>query len=128
MLVSLPLSGTPVAALAVNRRPERMWVSSGKTTGPSFAVIDGKQRLSTLVLLLSGQLAVPASWFPRDGVLATEETADSPYVRWEWPGPEAAAAARRPATRGGVRQRQQRRRRGRDLPARQRVRHSPVRR
>lgn len=82
MLVSSLLSGTPVAALVVNRRPERMWTSGGSVTGPVFAVIDGKQRLSTLTLLLTGQLAVPASWFPRSDVLAFEETADGPYVRW----------------------------------------------
>jgi Protein of unknown function DUF262 len=83
LLVNSLLDGTPVAALIINRRPERMRTSGGNVTGPSFAVIDGKQRLSTLVFLLTGQLAVPASWFPHSDVLATEDTADGPYVRWE---------------------------------------------
>lgn len=82
LLVSSLLSGTPVAALIINRRPERMWASGRDITGPRLAVIDGKQRLTTLVLLLTGQLALPASWFPETDILETEETADGPYVRW----------------------------------------------
>jgi hypothetical protein len=82
LLVSSLLSGTPVAALVINRRPERMRAAAGDPSGPLYAVIDGRQRLTTIRMLLSGELAVPASWFPARDVLEAEETPDGPYVRW----------------------------------------------
>lgn len=48
----------------------------------AHAVVDGKQRIRAITAFMSDQLAVPASWFKREYVLATEATDDGPYVRW----------------------------------------------
>jgi len=95
--------GIPIAALVINRRDTPGWEhANGRLDHgngePMYAVIDGKQRLLTLAAWLSGDLAVPASWFaefeggdtrhgettprPRLRIVeATEDTDDGPYVR-----------------------------------------------
>jgi hypothetical protein len=82
MLVYSVLSGTPVPALIINRRPDEMWFGPAGEQLPVYAVIDGKQRLTTVRMFMEGNLAVPASWFPADRVEATEDTSDGPYVRY----------------------------------------------
>jgi hypothetical protein len=82
MLVHSILSGTPIPALIINHRPWEEVVAADGTVLPSAAVVDGKQRLMTFRMLMEGDLAVPASWFPADRVEATEATGDGPYVRY----------------------------------------------
>jgi Protein of unknown function DUF262 len=82
MLVYSILAGTPVAALILNHRPWDKVIAADGTQLPSAAVVDGKQRLMTFRMLMEGDLAVPASWFPADRVTATEATGDGPYVRY----------------------------------------------
>lgn len=40
-------------------------IAADGTQMPSFAVVDGKQRLMTFQMFMDGHLAVPASWSPR---------------------------------------------------------------
>jgi hypothetical protein len=82
MLIYSILSGTPVPALILNHRPWDKVIAADGTQLPSAAVVDGKQRLMTFRMLMEGDLAVPASWFPADRVTATEATDDGPYVRY----------------------------------------------
>lgn len=47
-----------------------------------WAVVDGKQRLTTAAAWFSSALAVPASWFDAELVSETETTDDGEYVRF----------------------------------------------
>lgn len=49
---------------------------------PMYAVIDGKQRITTAIKWYSGELAIPASWLEPEWVETTEDTEDGPYVRY----------------------------------------------
>ncbi len=82
MLIFSMLSGTPVPALIVNDRPHDMWFTADGGRLPTYAVIDGKQRLTTARMFMEDDLAVPASWFPLENVESTESTDDGPYVRY----------------------------------------------
>jgi len=82
MLIYSILSGTPVPALIINARPESMWFDADGNELPIDAVIDGKQRMTAVRMFMEGDLRVPASWFPAEYVLATEDTDDGPYVRY----------------------------------------------
>jgi hypothetical protein len=77
--------GVPIPSLVVNNRASPSY--RGAWQGPqqgniTYAVVDGRQRVETAIAWYTSQLAVPASWFPRDGVETTEETDDGPYVRY----------------------------------------------
>ncbi|CAA9364937.1 MAG: hypothetical protein AVDCRST_MAG68-5097 [uncultured Gemmatimonadetes bacterium] len=82
MLILSMLSGTPVPALIINDRPQRMWFDADGERLPIYAVIDGKQRLTTFRMFMENDLLVPASWFAAEEVKATEDTEDGPYVRY----------------------------------------------
>lgn len=82
MLIYSILSGTPIPALIVNSRPHSMWFDADGGNLPTYAVIDGQQRLTTVRMFIENTLAVPASWFPAEHVETTEDTADGPYVRY----------------------------------------------
>lgn len=82
LLIYSILSGTPIPALIVNRRPENMWFGQDQDRLPIYAVIDGQQRLTTVRMFMEDALAVPASWFPADRIEVTEATEDGPYVRY----------------------------------------------
>lgn len=47
-----------------------------------WAVVDGRQRMTTACMWFAGEFAVPASWLPADYVAETEDTDDGPYVRF----------------------------------------------
>ncbi|WP_327359748.1 DUF262 domain-containing protein [Streptomyces sp. NBC_01304] len=80
------LTGTPTGVVIFNDRSTPEWKEA---TGydptaigeAMYACIDGKQRVTTAYLWYDGELAVPASWFPAEDVIVTEDTADGPYVR-----------------------------------------------
>ena len=82
LLIHSILSGTPIPALIINRRPEDTWFGPNGERNPGYAVVDGKQRLITVRMFMENHLAVPASWFAPDRLLNTEATEDGPYVRW----------------------------------------------
>lgn len=82
LLILSLLSGTPIPALIINDRPQRMWFDADGGRLPIYAVIDGKQRLTTFRMFMENDLLVPASWFDPAQVEATEDTADGPYVRY----------------------------------------------
>jgi len=71
MLIHSILSGTPIPALIINRRPRSMWFDADGTQLPLDVVIDGKQRLITVQAFMEDRLAVPASWFPAADVERT---------------------------------------------------------
>ena len=80
-LIRSLMSGLPVPALVMNNRRARLadWSDDAATYG----LIDGKQRIETLLAWYDGTLAVPASWFPAAGVVETVGTEDGPYVTFE---------------------------------------------
>lgn len=85
-LVRSWLTGIPIPTLIINDRGSMWWTDTEvydrrKPVGPSYVVIDGKQRLLAAVAWMSGDLAVPASWFDPEHVAVTEDTDDGPYVR-----------------------------------------------
>ncbi len=78
--------GVPIPAVIINNRASFTWERANPgyrdALGPAFAVIDGKQRVTTLVMWMNGDFAVPASWFPAEYIDSTEDTEDGPYVRY----------------------------------------------
>lgn len=80
MLIYSILSGTPIPALIVNERPQRMWFGPSGERHPIYAVIDGKQRMMTVKMFMDDVFRVPASWFPAEEVERADDTADGPYV------------------------------------------------
>jgi hypothetical protein len=73
LLIRSLLQGVPVGNVFLNVRPD---------PSMTVAVVDGRQRLETVLAFTGGRLAVPASWFDPTEVTATEATADGLYVRW----------------------------------------------
>lgn len=84
LLLRSYLIGLPVPAIIVNGRYVT-WRQSEMAAHGSFlsAVVDGKQRLETLVQWMNGDLSIPASWLPADEVVHAIETDDGPYVTIE---------------------------------------------
>lgn len=84
-LVRSWLLGVPVPAVIINDRDTRTWRESNGEIPmgePIYGCVDGKQRIETAIEWFEGPLAVPASWFPADGVETTEDTEDGSYVRF----------------------------------------------
>jgi hypothetical protein len=72
------LSGYPIGAAIFNDRMRGDWGYK-----VAYAVIDGRQRLETIVAWFDGQLAVPASWFESQYLRTGRVFADygdGPYV------------------------------------------------
>lgn len=67
-LIKSLLLGIPVAALVLNLRDNQAWRDNEGDPTHSYAVIDGKQRLTTVRMLFDGDLAVPADWFEPDWI------------------------------------------------------------
>lgn len=81
------LVGATVPSVTINDRSGEIWTDTdtyniNTTDVGIWAVIDGRQRLTTAVMWMRGEFAVPASWFPADVVEQTEATSDGPYVRF----------------------------------------------
>lgn len=80
-LVRSWLMGLPIPAIVVNDRTTPAWRRANpQDVNHVYAVIDGKQRILTAAAWLSGNLPVPASWFPADQVAHVTETVDGIYV------------------------------------------------
>lgn len=82
MLIRSMIEGLPIGSIVVNNRTAspRTWPDAATGLAPSYAVIDGKQRLLTIFAWMAGDLTVPASWFPTDEVCCYTGTEDGPYV------------------------------------------------
>lgn len=81
------LTGATVPSITINDRSGQVWIDTdafdiGRTDVGIWAVIDGRQRLTTAAMWMRGEFAVPASWFPADCLAVTEETPDGLYVRY----------------------------------------------
>ena len=64
-LIRSLLLGVPIAALVLNRRgSNQAWQDNEGDPGETwYAVVDGKQRLTTMVMWFDSKLFVPADWF-----------------------------------------------------------------
>lgn len=83
-LVESWLRGLPAGVVILSNRGTGLWRSGDpyETGLGIWAVVDGKQRLTTAMAWFAGEFAVPASWMPDDYVAETEDTDDGPYVRF----------------------------------------------
>ena len=89
-LVKSFMQGVPIPALVINQRDtaqwrNRYWKGQEKAwyeQGQFYGVVDGKQRILAMHDWFSGDLAVPASWFPAVDIVDVEQTRDGPYVRF----------------------------------------------
>jgi len=79
-LIRSLLQGIPVPSLIINDRMRSF--DDYQLDQPMYAVIDGKQRMRTVLDFYNSDLAVPASWFEPDRVESTENTDDGPYIRY----------------------------------------------
>lgn len=70
------LSGYPVGTLVFNDRMSSAW---GRFK-VAYSVIDGRQRLETVVAWFEGALAIPASWLESKFYATYAVTDDGPYV------------------------------------------------
>lgn len=59
-LIRSILIGVPIPSVIINDRFSADW-------GECMAVIDGKQRITTLLMFLESELKVPAAWFGIEG-------------------------------------------------------------
>ncbi|MFF8829346.1 DUF262 domain-containing protein [Streptomyces sp. NPDC015131] len=82
-LVQTWLRGLPAGVVILADRGNGAWTGEDpwQTGQGMWAVVDGKQRLTTAVMWFASEFAIPASWLPEDHVETTEATADGPYVR-----------------------------------------------
>lgn len=83
-LVESWLRGLPAGVVILSDRATERWADRGpyETGRGIWAVIDGKQRLTTARMWFAGEFAIPASWLPADWVREAEDTGDGPYVRF----------------------------------------------
>ena len=54
------LQGIPIPSVVMNDRLRADFVGDRST---SYSVIDGKQRITTILMFFAGELSVPADWF-----------------------------------------------------------------
>lgn len=87
LLILSLMQGVPIGAIVVNDRfaavfhePAYGSVRPSANRNWAMAIIDGKQRVTTIAMWLRGELAVPASWFPESEIVRTVDTDDGPYV------------------------------------------------
>lgn len=81
------LCGATIPSITINDRSGHVWrdlatFDPSKTDQGIWSCIDGRQRLTTAVMWMRGDFAVPASWFPAETVTVSEDTDDGPYVRF----------------------------------------------
>lgn len=93
-LVQTWLRGLPAGVVILADRCTNAWSKANAGQDPYetghglWAVVDGKQRLTTAVMWFSSEFAIPASWLPADHVETTEDTNDGPYVRYDGLSPK----------------------------------------
>ena len=74
LLIKSFLLGVPVPTVIVNDRYSAGFVGEDGVADVRYAVVDGKQRVETILAWFADELAVPASWFPRDHLEGVVET------------------------------------------------------
>lgn len=65
-LIKSILLGIPIPSIIVNNRMNGEWKDDYR-----IAVIDGKQRITSILMFLIGKLSVPGEWFGVDAELVT---------------------------------------------------------
>ena len=79
LLIKSFLVGLPVPALIINAR----WaLRFDGDQGFNYALIDGKQRLETLLAWFHGELTIPASWIAAEDIETTVDTDDGAYIAY----------------------------------------------
>lgn len=83
-LIRSMLLGVPIPSLVINNRFRAKFSEPGYSRDRNWAysIVDGKQRITTILMFIRGEFSVPASWFSPADVIQTEDTEDGPYVRW----------------------------------------------
>lgn len=81
-LIRSLMTGVPIPSIIWNDRMNPWWRKVNGRAEAAYALIDGKQRVETLVAWYGGKLAVPASWFAADAIAKTKDTDDGPYVTY----------------------------------------------
>jgi hypothetical protein len=81
------LLGVPIPSIILNNRWEANFTHPGWSPErcASHAVVDGKQRCTTMLMFMRGELDVPASWWKPehlDETVPLIETDDGPHVNW----------------------------------------------
>jgi len=66
-LIKSILLGIPIPSIIVNNRMKAEW----KDGDWRIAVIDGKQRITSILMFLNGELPVPGEWFGVDAAMVT---------------------------------------------------------
>lgn len=95
------LMGVPIPSLILNDRfsakfrepgyAEQWLPADRKGHGGrawAYAVVDGKQRVTTVLMYYRDEFAVPASWWMLNEVQTTVETDDGPYVTFSGLSPK----------------------------------------
>lgn len=83
-LIRSLIMGIPIASLVINVRHLADFDEPGYSDArnAAYAIVDGKQRVTTIMMFGRSEFAVPASWFREGSVETTEDTDDGPYVRF----------------------------------------------
>lgn len=73
-LIKSVLTGVPIGAIILNDRfgAHFQHPDYDRVTTPMYAVIDGKQRLTTLQRFVADKVPVPSNWFTADERISTE--------------------------------------------------------
>jgi hypothetical protein len=80
-LIRSLMQGVPIPSLITSDRSWHGWTGPAVGgDGPVVAVIDGRQRLETMIAWFDSTLAVPASWWPVKDIVSTVDTDDGAYV------------------------------------------------
>jgi hypothetical protein len=83
-LIRSMLLGIPIPSLVINDRFSARFREAGYTQDRNwaYAVVDGKQRVTTWLMFAADEYAVPASWFESEDIDQDEDTDDGRYVRY----------------------------------------------
>lgn len=82
-LIRSILMGVPIPSIILNDRfSARFKGFDVKKPGGAYAVVDGKQRCTTILMFYRDEFAVPASWWAEDEIETTVDTEDGPYVTY----------------------------------------------
>ncbi len=79
-LIKSILQGVPIPSLIINDRT-RHYEAWGQPEGQFLAVVDGKQRISTVLSFFAGQFRVPGEWFDLASELVSFDDLSPPLQR-----------------------------------------------
>lgn len=82
-LIRSMIQQLPIPSVVLNDRATTSWANANGTKEYTHAVVDGRQRIETILAWYDGDLSVPASWFPSDHIQSTVDTDDGPYVTYD---------------------------------------------